>query len=221
MKPTVVFFQVRDPTTRVSGGERYICAHARAALRAGFESHVFCVSDRAGEEETDVGTLHRVWSPVRPFRSLMTPLQAPFFSRGLKRFLAGRQGPHILHGFTTATRIAVDVAESSTGRRAGCLAVGTVWDGLYEESIAKLAGVDPSQGLRGRINPSIEVAWNAAFLRGYEGRTYRRCPALFVNYESIRRLLVSRYGVDSARVHLLPYAPETAFLPPSNRPMPE
>src|SRR5687768_1827712 len=144
MKPTVVFFQIRDPTTRVSGGERYVCAHARAALRAGLECHVFCVSDRTGEEETDIGTFHRVWSPVRPFRNIMTPLHAPFLGRGLKRFLAGRQGPHILHGFTTATGVALAVAESSEGRRAGCVAVGTVWDALYEESLAKLAGVDPS-----------------------------------------------------------------------------
>lgn len=221
MKPTVVFIHLGDPTKRIGGGERYVCAHARAAMRAGFESHVFCVSDRPGMEEADFGTVHRVWSPVRPFRSLMTPLHAPFLTRGLKRFLAGRRGPHILHGFTTVTSVALAVAESSAGRRAGCVAVGTVWDGLYEESIAKLAGVDPSQGLRGRINPAIEVAWNAVVMRGYEGRTYRHCPALFVNYESIRRLLVSGYGVDAARIHLLPYASETAFFPSSNLPMPE
>jgi len=101
------------------------------------------------------------------------------------------------------------------------VAVGTVWDCLYEESIAKLAGVDPSQGLRGRINPAIEVAWNAAFMRRYERRTYRRCSALFVNYESIRRLLVSQYEADPARVHRLPYAPETAFLPLSTVPVPD
>ena len=221
LKPAVVFLQIRDPTTRLSGGERYVCAHARAAVRAGLDCHVFCVSGRTSVEETEIGTVHRVWSPLRPFRSLLTPLHAPFLARGIKRFLAGRKGPHILHGFTTATGVALSVAESGAGRRARCVAVGTVWDGLYEESIAKLAGVDPSQGLRGRINPAIEVAWNAAVTRGYEQRTYRRCRALFVNYESIRRLLVSRYGVDSSRIHLLPYAPETAFLPLSNLPMPD
>jgi glycosyltransferase involved in cell wall biosynthesis len=221
MKPTVVLFQIRDPTTRVSGGERYVCAHARAAVRAGLESHVFCVHRQAGVEETDIGTVHRVWSPVRPFRNIMAPLHAPFLGRGIRRFLAGRRGPHILHGFTTATGTALAVAGSSEGQRAGCVPVGTVWDGLYEESIAKLRGVDPTQGLRGRINPALEVAWNAAFMRGYEGRTYRRCPAVFVNYESIRRLLVSRYGVNSSRIHLLPYAPETAFLPTSNLAMPD
>lgn len=221
MKPTVVFFQIRDPTTRISGGERYVCAHARAALRAGFETHVFCVSDRPGVEETDIGTLHRVWSPIRPFRSLMACVHAPFFIRGLNRFLAGRTGPHVLHGFTTSTGIALATAQSAVGRGARCIAVGTVWDGLYEESLAKLAGVDPSQGLRGQINPAIEVAWNAVFARGYERRTYQRCPALFVNYESIRRLLVSEYGVNSERIHLLPYASEIPFLPPSNLPMPD
>jgi glycosyltransferase involved in cell wall biosynthesis len=151
----------------------------------------------------------------------MAPLHARFLGRGIRRFLAGRKGPHILHGFTTSTGIALAVAESTEGRRARCVAVGTVWDCLYEESIAKLAGVDPSQGLRGRINPSIEVAWNAAFLRRYERRTYRRCPALYVNYESVRRLLVSRYGANSERIHRVPYAPETAFLPLSKPVVPD
>ena len=221
MKPTVVFPQISDPTTRNGGGERYACAHARATVRAGLETHVFCASDRPGVEETQLGMVHRVWSPTRPIRSITAPLHAPFLIRAIKRFLTGRMGPHILHGFTTAAGSAFAAAASSAGQRAGCVAVATVWDALYEESIAKLAGVDPSQGLRGRINPALEVAWNTVVMRGYESRTYRRCPAVFVNYESVRRLLVGRYGVESARIHLVPYASETAFLPPSDLPMPE
>jgi glycosyltransferase involved in cell wall biosynthesis len=221
MKPTVVLIHGPDPTRRVGGGERYVCAQARAAVRAGFEVHLFCVSARAGVEEGDLGTIHRVWSPVRPFRSLMARGHGPFLTRGLQRFLARRRGPHILHAFTSWAAVAVNAAAFPVRPDTRCAAVVSVWDGLYEESVAKLAGVDPSQGLRGRINPAIEVAWNALVTRRYEGRNYRRCQAAYVNYESIRRLLVSRYGVDPARVHRLPYASETAFLPPADLLVPD
>ncbi len=221
MKPTVVFVHGPNPASRTGGGERYVCAQARAAMRAGFESHVFCVADRAGIEECELGTLHRVWSPARPFRTLLAPCHAPFLAGGLRRFLAGRQGPHVIHAFTAHAAIAANASAWSVRQGISSAAVVSVWDGLYEESLAKLAGVEPSQGLRGRINPAIEVAWNAVVMRGYEGRGYRHCQAVYVNYESVRRLLVSGYGVDPARIHTLPYAPETAFLPIADRPTPD
>ncbi len=209
-RPAVVFVHAPDPLTRMGGGERYALAHARAARRAGFDVHMFCVSDRTGVQEDEIGRVHRVWSPVRPFRNLMLAGHGPFLTRALRRFLRARTGPHLLHGFGASTGSLLGVAPGP-GRPVA--RVATVWDCLYEESLAKYAGVDPAQGWRGRVNPAIEVAWNALLMRRYEARSFQRADAVFVNYDSVRQLLVSRYGVDDARIRRTPYAPETAFLP--------
>jgi glycosyltransferase involved in cell wall biosynthesis len=150
----------------------------------------------------------------------MAACHSPFLARAIVEFVKPRRRPHILHGFTASTGIAVKAAAVLARSATRHPVVATVWDCMYEESRAKLAGVDPSLGFRGRINPALEVAWNAVVGRSYERRSYGRCQKVFVNYRSIHGLLTSKYGVASERIERLPYASETAFLTPSDSPMP-
>ena len=84
----------KDPLTMRGGHASYVRAHAKAAVQAGFEPHIFCVSDQTGVLETDFGVLHRVPSPFRPFRQIMVAGHAPLITADLERFLLNRQGPH-------------------------------------------------------------------------------------------------------------------------------
>jgi hypothetical protein len=67
------------------GGSSYVRVHARAALRLGFEPHIFCPAPRDGVLETDFGVVHLVASPFRPFGALMVARNVPALGRGTDR----------------------------------------------------------------------------------------------------------------------------------------
>ena len=69
----VIFVSGRDPIEVLAGDTAYARTHAHAALRAGFQPHLFCPSDRTETIETYFGVLHRVASPFRPFRYPLLP----------------------------------------------------------------------------------------------------------------------------------------------------
>ena len=59
----VIFVVARNPNTPGGGYETYVRAHARAAVCAGFEPHIFCRGSPPGVEETDIGVVHQVALP--------------------------------------------------------------------------------------------------------------------------------------------------------------
>ncbi|HKQ74043.1 MAG TPA: hypothetical protein VJ810_10110, partial [Blastocatellia bacterium] len=103
----VVFVVGKDPLVEMGGHSSYVRAHARAAIRLGFEPHLFCVGFEEGVVETDFGVLHRSLSPLRRFRHQAgggvrvstVPLHEPMLAAGVERFLRSRGGPALIHGF--------------------------------------------------------------------------------------------------------------------------
>jgi hypothetical protein len=67
----VIVIGGKDPTLIAGGSESYLRAYSRAAIRAGYEPHHFCVSTRDDVEATEFGTVHHARSPFRPFRGLI------------------------------------------------------------------------------------------------------------------------------------------------------
>ena len=55
MARQVIFVAARNPNTPGGGYDTYVRAHARAAVRAGFEPHIFCRGSPPGVQETDFG----------------------------------------------------------------------------------------------------------------------------------------------------------------------
>ena len=67
MGTPVVFVTGWNPTHGKGGGSAYVRAHMRAAMRAGYEPHVFCLDAGSGTREESFGAIHRV-VPAPPFR---------------------------------------------------------------------------------------------------------------------------------------------------------
>src|SRR5438270_5524492 len=100
----------RDPIRTASGFGSYVVAHARSAILAGYEPHIFSAARRTETVLTDAGWLHRVRSPVRPLRSITCMLQRPWLVDPICRLLGDAPGPHLLHAFGTWADIAIAVA---------------------------------------------------------------------------------------------------------------
>jgi glycosyltransferase involved in cell wall biosynthesis len=218
MGKVVTFIFGTDP---VGGLERYMRAHARAALQAGFEPHLFCVGESNAVFESDFGVIHRVASPIRPFRHLMSPAHGPFVVRAVRRFLSGQSGKHLVHGFSTWGWTAVAASRSGNGNGTTVISVVSSWDTMIQETQAKLRGLDQSHGRWEHLKQRVESAWNYTILDRHERRGYRGAHKVFVNYESVRSQLVNRYGMDGTNIEKLPYAPETAFMKLAQGAMPD
>ena len=98
MAKEIVFIVGKDPIVEMGGHSSYVRAHARAAMRLGFEPHLFCVSRGSEVVPTDFGVVHRIATRFRPFRPIMAPFHSPIISIGVERFLAARKDPILIHG---------------------------------------------------------------------------------------------------------------------------
>ena len=115
MARQVIFVAARNPNTPGGGHDTYVRAHARAAVRAGFEPHIFCRGSRAGVEETDFGIVHQValpfcrrflqtrakrlyYSQIASLTQFTMKLDAPDSSTRSRSFVRANSGPHLVHG---------------------------------------------------------------------------------------------------------------------------
>lgn len=219
----VVFVAGRDPRDEVSGGHSaYVRSYARAALCAGFVPRLFCAARDSRVEETDFGIVHRVASPVRPFRQLAAGGHAPWVARAIVE-LARRGGgdaaggpgapPLLIHGFGVWGSIGVLAAERlrRLGRRA-VVVVGS-YTTYEEESRAQVRGAR-AYGLPRRLVQGVEHLWIRLAVERWERRGYLGAERVLINYESVRRLVAAKYG-EAVRCQKLPYTCEAAFLRPA------
>src|SRR5262245_1623611 len=99
MAKEIVFIAGKDPLVEMGGHSSYVRAHARAAMRLGFEPHLFCVSQNTAVVPTDFGVVHRIATRIRPFRPIMAPFHSPRIRVGVERFLRTREDPILIHSF--------------------------------------------------------------------------------------------------------------------------
>ena len=107
MSAVVAYVFSADPTESVGGGgPAYVRAHARAAVRAGYEPHIFYGAPVTEIVRTDYGFVHRA-EPTIPTADSWSVVgkaflrwEAPRVARQIDRFLASRPGPHLIHGFS-------------------------------------------------------------------------------------------------------------------------
>ncbi len=230
----VVFVAGRDPRDEVSGGHSaYVRSYARAALRAGYLPHLFCAASDSRVEETPFGVVHRVASPVRPFRQVAAGLHAAWVAPAIVRFareqesasLGGRdrgrrpagaapgkrRGRLLIHGFGVWGYIAVLAAEEL--RRLGCDAAAVVssYTTYEEEARASVAALGAgAYGLRHSLAARLRHLWVRAAVERWERRAYLDARRLLVNYDSVRRLVQAKYGAAPV-CQRIPYTCEAAF----------
>jgi glycosyltransferase involved in cell wall biosynthesis len=206
----LVLISGRDPIEPVNSIGNYAVAHAQAARAAGFTPHIFSIADRSSTTETGFATLHRVASPVRPVRGITSILQRPWLARAITRFLAGRPGPHVIHGLGPWTDSAVAASRSLRRRGVTTVPIGTAYMTIVRETAAKLDSSVVRGDLRLNAAHQLELVWVRVVTAGVEGRCYRSVHTVAVNYESVRNELEDVYG-PGLNVRLLPYAAVTAF----------
>jgi glycosyltransferase involved in cell wall biosynthesis len=212
MPSVIALVAGRNPIDEVSGGHsRYVRVHARAALRAGFEPHIFCVSARGGRQETDFGVVHCTPSPFRPFRQLMISGHGPLLAASVARFARERPGPHVIHSFGVWGWVGVAAAHRLRLHGVAAVPMLSSYTTYEAESRGKVAGLHPSHGWRERLRYRAERAWIRLVVERYERRGYLGSALVAVNYESVRRLVLGKYDV-AATCRTLPYTCEAAFI---------
>lgn len=211
MAKQVVFVAGNDPLRGMGGHSCYVRSHARAAIRLGFEPHLFCAAPESGVAETDFGFIHRTASPFRPFRHLMVPAHGPLLARSVERFLASAKSPCFIHSIAVWGYVGAVVSRRLRRRGIDAVSVVTAYDTLVNESRAKLRGVAEDHGYLERLAQAWELLWNSTAVRHYERRSYCEARALLVNYRSVERLVTATYG-NGLHLRKVTYASETAFL---------
>lgn len=228
----VVFITGKNPLEGMGGGSNYVRAHARAALQAGFEPHIFCADFRADVVPSDFGVVHCVASPLRPygawrvapetqaervfaqwlhfltFSPYMVAAHAPFIAAAVERFLRGRAGPHLIHGFYTWGCVGLTVRRRLRRRGVQAVVVNSVYTTAAHEAQAKVQ----AKGSRmERLLAQAEALWIKGVVTRYERRAYTQSQRVLLNYDSVQRLFAEKYGAGAA-VRRVAYASEAAFL---------
>jgi len=211
MAKEVILITGKDPLVEVGGHSSYVRAHARAAMRLGFEPHLFCVSDKTEVVQSDFGFVHRVATPFRPFRPLMTPFHSPPMSVKAARFLATRDDPILIHAFGLGGYAGLTVARKLWRRGRKVSLIANAYTTIEHEARGKLNGVNRNHGFSRRFQHWAEYAWTIACLNRYERRLYSDSQLVITNYASVQRLVGARYSA-SVNMRQTPYASEMAFL---------
>lgn len=216
-KPIVVFTASRDPRHSKGGHTSYVRAHARAALRAGFEPHIFCSSVASGSVATDFGIVHLVRTDFLPQttpevgpRKKLLFWVAPFVTAAIERFLLTRAGPHLIHGMTIWGYSGIVAAERLQRRGVKAVVIISHYTTTEHEARGKVQGIDPTHGRVQRLLYQAELWWAEQVIRRYERITYTKPRLVLVNYEAVRHSFLDQYG-PGAEVRCVPYASEAAF----------
>jgi glycosyltransferase involved in cell wall biosynthesis len=206
----VVLIAGRDPLEEVSGGHSsYVRSHARAALLAGFTPHLFCVAPDSSTTETELGILHRVRSPYRPFRQMVAGAHARPLTAALVRFARDRKGPLLIHSFGVWGIAAMRAAPRLRAVGVEPRLIQSSYTTYRDEALSHVrggAGYPWYQQLRFKALSW----WVAAIAERWEHRAYLGARTILVNYESVANLIHRRHGAE-ARCRTIPYAAESAF----------
>jgi glycosyltransferase involved in cell wall biosynthesis len=195
------------------GGESYMHAQALAAQVAGYRPTLVTASKQSGTLAGDFGTIVRVRTPVRPIRTTVAPFHSPWLTRSIVRFLEGRLGPHVIHGYGGWAGAALAASRKLRRKGVETTALATAFTTLAHEIEAKRLSPVVRAGLRTRVAADADTLWVRTLGSRYEGRAYRGCSTVVVNYDSVRRLLEDAYGVGTMRIRKLTYATPMAFRP--------
>jgi len=207
----IVIIAGRDPLSEPGGGHsRYVAAHARAALRAGYRPHLFCVAPDSGEVETDFGVIHRIASPFRPFRQLMVIGHASRLAAAIEAFALSRPRPLLVHGFGVWGYVGVLAHDRLARRGVPSVPILSSYTTYLVEAQAVRRAATRDR-VRWRLLSSVHELWVRIAVRRLERRAYRGSRLVLVNYETIRRMVAEQFGPD-LECRKMPYASESAFL---------
>lgn len=219
MSKPILYIAGKDPLEELGGGHSsYVRAHARAALRLGFEPHLFCISRESGVRETEYGAVHRLRSPIRhraggahSVRVATAIWHMPLLAAGLARFFSANPAAQRIHGFGVwgSAGVAVGRRLRRVGRRLAI--VSSAYTLLSHEHRGKLHGLNQVHGAVERLRAASEALWIRLAVTRHERRAYCGADIVLINHESVRRLLRAECG-PVLRVRSIPFTSERALL---------
>lgn len=230
LKPVVLLVVGKDPLEEAGGHGVYCRMWGRAAIAAGFEPELFCVSHDKGVVEMPFGRLHRIPSPFRfcrdvhrtGFRSRTLGWHAGILGRAVAAYARklDRTRPVIVHGFQawTAAGIPAVRAMRQAGREV-CFLM-TAYTVMAHEFNERWRGVWALPGLVPKLAMACEMLSLHFAITPCERRAVGKVDRILVNYESVRRLLTKAWSPRCAIVQV-PYTTEAALIedrPPSPLP---
>lgn len=221
MKKSLTIIAGKDPLEETGGGHSsYVRAHARAAIRIGFEPHLFCVGSSSGIVETDYGIVHRLYSPLRHLRKpnpgggvrvSSIPIHDSILATAIEKFLSGRKGPQLIHGFGVWTSVGVRAQARLRKYGIDSTVLANAYTILDHEHEGKSLGMGSDRHSRKRLFVEAERLWIKNVVSRYEARAYTGAQLVLVNYESVRRMIDARFGAR-VKTRKIAYTSETAFL---------
>jgi glycosyltransferase involved in cell wall biosynthesis len=206
----LIFVFGRDPLLTDGGADSYVRATGRAAIRAGYEPHIFCVGPAARVEATGFGVVHCAKTPFRPIRTLMAALHGRYIVDGVERFAAERGGPLLIHSFGSWAGVAAAAARRLARRGIDSTLAATVWSTYAHEARGKLRGASAAHGLGTKLALRWELAWTLLTLTPGVACALREAKLVLANYESVKAIVAAEVG-DRLPFRKMAYASETAF----------
>jgi glycosyltransferase involved in cell wall biosynthesis len=207
----VIVVTGKDPVVIDGGSESYIRAYGRAAIRAGYGPHYFCVGTRDEMEKVEFGVVHRARSPFRPFRGLMVAAHERYIVNSVDRFVGPHKGPHLIHSMGPWSGVGVTAARRLRKRGVRVVAAATAFGTYNHETRAKLCGLRTERMSLVRLQYEWELLWTRMTVDPSERRGYRGSDIVLVNYDSVREIIHRQFG-SGISFGKMTYASEAAFL---------
>jgi len=228
MARQVIFVASRNPNTLGGGSDTYLRAHARAALRAGFEPHIFCRGSPPGVEATDFGIVHQValpfwrrflqtrakrlyYSQFATFAQHTLKPDTPILVDALESFVCANPGPHLIHGNGCWAYVGVALQERLRQTDIKIVAIGSFYGSAGHECGGKLRALNDSHSLWQKIRVHAEQRWTRFAITPLERHAYSKARMIIVNYNCVEEQFIDEFGTD-VEIRRLPYASEEAFL---------
>jgi glycosyltransferase involved in cell wall biosynthesis len=228
MARQVIFVAMRNPNVPGGGYDTYVRAHARAAVRAGFEPHIFCRGSPPGAEETELGIVHQIALPFwrrflqtrakrlyySQFASLVEStlkLDAPELLDALESFVRATPGPHLIHGIGGWTYVGTALQERLRDSDIKIVVIGSFYGSIAHHCDGKLRGLNDSHSLWQKVRVHAEQRWTRFASAPLERHAYSKARMIIVNYKCVEEQFIDEFGTG-VEIRRLPYASEQAFL---------
>lgn len=217
-RKTVLFITGKDPTVDSGGYGTFARAHARAALRAGYEPHLLCVGACSGSSVTDYGHVHRLrsfwrWTAKLPGSS-MPNWTLGFHTNQLVRaaceFLQSHPQTMVVHSIGNWCKPGVLAARqmAQTGRRV--LPITSAFDCVSAFYRVRRQRWPSGASWRSRLRFEVENLVSRLSSAPTETQGYERSHLVLVNYRSVQSDIQAECR-KRLNIRHFPYASELAF----------
>ncbi len=209
MTRPVVLVSGTDPLDP-GGHESYVRAHGLAAIKAGFEPHIFAMSSRTEMAAYDFGIVHRVATPTGSVTHTKAGLCQAAAASAVERFLEGHSPPHLIHAFSTWGGVGVALKRRFARAGASVIPITSAYSTKIHEMRKQLVGLRREHGKAKWLRYHLEYLWILAEVDRIERRGYEGSQMVLVNYDSVRQLLKESYDLR-VEIRRIPYASSVAF----------